>query len=147
VRIAIDTNILAYAEGIDDAERQQEARLILASAATQQLVIPLQGLGELFSVLRRKSSLPPETIKQTVLDWQDTAICVPTTLNVLTRATDLATDHHLNIWDAVIFAAASEAGCRAILSEDMHDGFVWGGVTLINPFMAGGYARLQQFIS
>ena len=146
MKIAVDTNILAYALGVGDAERQRKAELILARLATQELVIPLQVLGELFSVLRRRSGLPPETIRQSVLAWQDTAMCVPTTWEVLVRATDLAADHHLNIWDAVIFAAASEAGCRVILSEDMHDGFVWGGVTLINPFKADGYARLQQFI-
>jgi hypothetical protein len=40
----------------------------------------------------------------------------------------------LAIWDAIILAAASEAGCRVLLSEDMQEGFTWGGVTIINPF-------------
>lgn len=49
-------------------------------------------------------------------------------------ATDLALDHGLAIWDAVIFAAAAEVGCRLLLSEDLQDGFTWRGVSVVNPF-------------
>ena len=49
-------------------------------------------------------------------------------------AADLATDHQLGIWDAVILSAASQAGCRLLLSEDLHEGFTWAGVTVVNPF-------------
>jgi len=31
-------------------------------------------------------------------------------------------------------SAASAAGCRLLLSEDMQEGFTWGGVTVVNPF-------------
>ena len=43
-------------------------------------------------------------------------------------ATDLAVDRDLSIWDAVILAAAADAGCRLLLSEDMQDGFAWRGL-------------------
>jgi predicted nucleic acid-binding protein len=49
-------------------------------------------------------------------------------------AADLATDHQLSIWDAVILSAAAEGGCRLLLSEDMQEGFIWKGVTVTNPF-------------
>ncbi len=61
-------------------------------------------------------------------------------------AGDLVTDHHLNIWDAMIFAAAAEAGCDVLLSEDMQDGFLWGGVRVISPFQPGGWAQLQALV-
>ena len=32
-------------------------------------------------------------------------------------------------------ASAAEAGCRLLLSEDMHDGFIWAGVTVANSFL------------
>jgi len=50
------------------------------------------------------------------------------------NATDLASDHGLTIWDSVILAASAEAQCRLLLSEDLQDGFTWGGVTVTNPF-------------
>ena len=47
---------------------------------------------------------------------------------------DLAADHGVSTWDAVILAVSADAGCRLLLSEDMHDGFTWRGVTVTNPF-------------
>jgi predicted nucleic acid-binding protein len=52
----------------------------------------------------------------------------------MATAMDLAADHGLGIWDAVILTVASQAGCRMLLSEDMQEGFTWGGVTVVNPF-------------
>lgn len=53
---------------------------------------------------------------------------MPTTEVVLSRGLYVAIAHGFAIWDAIILAAASEAGCRILLSEDMQDGFTWGGV-------------------
>ena len=35
----------------------------------------------------------------------------------------------------MILSAASNADCQILLSEDMQDGFTWGGVTIVNPFL------------
>jgi predicted nucleic acid-binding protein len=61
-------------------------------------------------------------------------------------AADLATDHRLGIWDAVILSASSQAGCRLLLSEDLQDGFTWGGVTVVNPFAAERHALLEALL-
>jgi predicted nucleic acid-binding protein len=59
---------------------------------------------------------------------------IETSAEVLFGAADLATDHQLSIWDAVILSAAAEGGCRLLLSEDLQEGFTWNGVTVTNPF-------------
>jgi predicted nucleic acid-binding protein len=69
-----------------------------------------------------------------VLYWRNAYPVVETSTAVFDVAADLATDFRLPIWDAVILAAASEAACRLLLSEDLQDGFTWGGVTVVNPF-------------
>jgi predicted nucleic acid-binding protein len=61
-------------------------------------------------------------------------------------AADLATDHRLGIWDAVILTAASHAGCRLLLSEDLQEGFTWGGVTVVNPFAFPRHALLSALL-
>ncbi len=61
-------------------------------------------------------------------------------------AVDLAVHHQLGIWDAVMLAAASEAGCRLLLSEDMQDGFTWGGVTVANPFATPRHPLLDAML-
>ena len=37
-------------------------------------------------------------------------------------------------WDALLITTAAEAGCSAILTEDMADGTTLSGVRIINPF-------------
>ena len=41
-----------------------------------------------------------------------------------------------------MLAAAAEAGCRLLLSDDMQDGFTWAGTTIANPFSATPHALL-----
>jgi len=72
---------------------------------------------------------------------------VPTTEMVLSRAMDVAAVHELATWDAVILAATAEAGCRLLLSEDMQEGFTWGGVTIVNPFAPTPHRLLDDLRS
>ncbi len=136
MRIAIDSNVLAYAEGVNDAEHGEQARDLIQALPDELVILPVQVLGELYSVLRRKRRTPPAEAREIVLSWSNVFKTVETTPSVMTSALFLAAEHGLQVWDAVILAAASEAGCRVLLSEDMHDGFTWGGVTVVNPFAA-----------
>jgi len=61
-------------------------------------------------------------------------------------ALDLAVDHRLSIWDAVIFNAAAEAGCRLLLSEDLAEGFTWRGLRIVNPFAASPHPLLARLL-
>jgi predicted nucleic acid-binding protein len=149
VRVAFDSNVLLYAEGLDGAAQQLQAVGVIDLVRLSQadLVIPVQVLGEVFAVLRRKSGWPPDRVRQSLVDWRAIGAIVPTTEMVLLRAADLAVDHLLAFWDSVIFAAAADANCRVLLSEDMQDGFTWGGVTVINPFHEKGRTILQSLIN
>lgn len=53
--IALDTNILVYAEGVNGEGRQHAARRVIEQLHGDDLVIPAQVLGELFTVLTRKA--------------------------------------------------------------------------------------------
>lgn len=134
MKAALDTNILAYAEGVNGASRREAAVQIIASLPAGRGILPAQVLGELFNVLVRKGGRTSFEARAAILEWSDTFQIVDTTQKVILSAMDLATDHKLGIWDAVIFSAASQSGCRVLLSEDLQEGFVWGGVTVVNPF-------------
>ena len=62
------------------------------------------------------------------------------------NAADLAADHDLCIWDAVVLSASAEAGCRLLLSEDLQEGFTWRGVTVTNPFAATKHVLLRALL-
>jgi predicted nucleic acid-binding protein len=60
---------------------------------------------------------------------------------------DLAHSHRCSMWDAIILAAAAEAGCRLLLSEDMQDGFTWNGVTIADPFSETPHPLLAAMLA
>jgi predicted nucleic acid-binding protein len=47
---------------------------------------------------------------------------------------DLAERYRLSIYDAMVVAAASRAGCATLCSEDLQNGQRLGGLTVKNPF-------------
>jgi predicted nucleic acid-binding protein len=144
--IAIDTNVLVYGEAVGDGATQQRARHAVEAALGEGAVIPAQALAELFRVLSRKSRLPEAVARERVARYQRSATVAPTTNATLAIALDLATDHKFQIFDAIILAASAEAGCRMLLSEDMQDGFVWRGVTVVNPFAAVLHPLLRDLL-
>jgi predicted nucleic acid-binding protein len=48
--------------------------------------------------------------------------------------------------DTVIVSAAARAGCRFLLSEDLQEGFNWGGLTVTNPFASPAHPLLQALL-
>jgi predicted nucleic acid-binding protein len=133
VQIALDTNILVYAEGVDDSARQQLAEGILDRLPRDELVISVQVLGELYNVLVRKD-LSRDRAGVVVRTWRGALRVVETSGALMSAAVDLASQRRLRVWDTLILAAASEAGCGLLVSEDFQDGFHWSGVTVANPF-------------
>jgi predicted nucleic acid-binding protein len=127
VRVALDTNILAYAEGINGAERRSTALDLVHRLPQEATVIPVQVLGELFNVLVRKAGRSRGDAREALLSWRDAFPVVETSTRIMLTAVDLATDHQLGIWDAIVLSAASQAGCRLLLSEDLQGGFTWAG--------------------
>ncbi len=146
MKVAFDTNVLAYAEGVNDDEKRGTALDLVRRLPQEAVVIPVQALGELYSVLTRKAGRPRDEAREAILSWRDTFPVVETTSEVMVAAADLATDHRFGIWDAVIMAAVSHAGCRLLLSEDLQDGFTWGGVTVANPFVATRHPLLESLL-
>ena len=125
MKIALDTNVLAYAEGANGAAMRDQALDLIQRLPPAAVVLPAQTLGELFNVLVRKAKRQPARARAAVLSWCDAYPTVETSATVLVNATDLASDHGLSIWDLVVLAAAAEAGCRLLLSEDLQEGLTW----------------------
>lgn len=59
---------------------------------------------------------------------------VPITLTTHKEALRMAEQYNYNIFDSLILAAALEANCSTLFSEDMRDGQVIEGLTIRNPF-------------
>jgi predicted nucleic acid-binding protein len=145
--VALDTNVLVYAEGINGKARQGEALALVGKLAGESTLIPVQVLGELFNVLTGKAGQSPDAARTAVLRWGDAFPLIETSSSVLLLAMDLCVDHHVAMWDAIILSAAADASCRLLISEDLQEGFTWSGVTVANPFAKARHPLLDALLA
>ena len=146
MRVALDTNILAYAEGVNGLAMKRAALALVDKLPQRAVVLPVQVLGELFQVLVRKAGRSPKDARSAILGWRNAFALMETSPATLLAAADLAVSQ-FSIWDAIILCAAAEADCRLLLSEDMQDGFVWKGITVVNPFAKSRHPLLQALLN
>lgn len=146
MRVAIDTNILAYAEGVGDAARRDATMDLLARLPPEYVLLPVQVLGELFRVLTGKANCSPDMARARILQWADSFEVTDSTWSAFQSAFDLTADHGLQIWDALILAVTAENRCRILLTEDMQHGFTWRGVTVVNPYLIPSHPLLTSLL-
>jgi predicted nucleic acid-binding protein len=146
VRVALDTNILAYAEGVNGAVRKINALDLIQRLPAASALLPVQTLGELFQLLVRKVNRTPAQARAAILGWRDAFSLIETSETVIVGAAELAATHRFSFWDGVVLASAAEGGCRLLLSEDLQEGFTWNSVTVTNPFGVSPHPLLTDLL-
>jgi predicted nucleic acid-binding protein len=130
-RVFFDTNVLVYVVGQED-ERTALADALVAGGG----VVSVQVLNELVSVARRKLRMTWEEIGEALAAIR--ILCpspVPLTIETHESGLRIATQYGYHIYDALVAAAALEAECTTLYSEDLQDGQVIDGrLTIRNPF-------------
>lgn len=149
-RVALDTNILTYLAGVsrsaaDDAKIGLVRKVIGRLGTTVSLVAPAQTLGELFVVLRRSGASAADA-RAILLEFEQAFGSSASERRTFIAAADLVVDHKLQFWDALIVTAAADAGCTLLLSEDMQDGFVARGLTIVDPLKSDLHPRLAVML-
>ena len=134
MRVALDTNVLAYAEGLGDDVRCQLASDLISKLDPINSLVPVQVLGELSRILTTKLKKSSADVRELLLSWSDVVVVADTTWTAFQSAIDLTVDHQISMWDALIMSVAAENKCRLLISEDFQNGFTWRGVTVVNPF-------------
>src|SRR5487761_1084508 len=131
VKAFFDTNVLIYAVALDDP-RSTQAENLLASGG----VLSVQVLNEFVSVARRKIFMSWSDVTEALDAFG--VLCpspLPITAEMHEAARKIAENHDYNISDALVVAAALEAGCATLYSEDFRDGqTIDGQLTIRNPF-------------
>ena len=75
-------------------------------------------------------------VEQALIDLRRFADVQPLTLATHEAGIALARRYQLSVYDAMIAAAALEAGCATLMSEDFSVGQRFGGrLTVRNPFV------------
>ena len=72
MNVALDTNVLAYAEGLNGETCEEPRRFACCvSLPPEETLIPVQVLGELFAVLVRKANRSRAAAAAAILSWGD----------------------------------------------------------------------------
>ena len=130
-RVFFDTTILIYAISEGDARAETAEGLLSAGG-----LLSVQVLNEFAAVAKRKLKMSWPEIAE-ALDAAR-ALCgpaVPLTIETHEAALRIAARYGYQIYDSLILAAALEAGCTVLYSEDMQDGKKIDSLTIRNPFL------------
>jgi predicted nucleic acid-binding protein len=129
--VFFDSNVLIYAF-TQAGTKTDAARQILSLGG----VISVQGLNETANTLRRKFSVGWPRIVQ--ISDRIVSLCpspLSLSLSVHRGALRLCERYRFSVYDALVVAAALEAGCTTLYSEDMQDGQIVEGLRIVNPFL------------
>ncbi len=123
-----DTNVLLYAVAENDPRSAQAEELLAAGG-----VLSVQTLNEFVSVARRKILMSWSDVTEALDAFR---VLCPSPLPITMEIHEAALKIAYNIYDALVIAAALEAGCATLYSEDLHSGqMISGQLTIRNPFL------------
>lgn len=135
----LDSNVLVYLVDESDAAKHAVARGLVEDALINGSgVISFQVVQETLNVLTRKL--------QVIARAEDANAFMQHTLVPLWRvqpsaalyasALGIQQRQRFGFYDSLVIAAALQAGCRRLLSEDLQHGQRIGGLRVENPFRA-----------
>lgn len=133
-RFTLDTNLLFYSLDFDAGPRHVRAEQIVPRAQAVDCWLTLQSVSEFYAAAMRRRLLPPARAAAIANDWLNLFPTAAPTASAVRSALSIAATGRASYWDALLLATAAEAGCTAILTEDMADGSTLLGVRIINPF-------------
>jgi len=137
VECFIDTNLFIYQlEASEERKVATADRIIRKGIETRNACISFQVVQECLNTVLRKAEIPLGTdeTKQYLDNVLAPLYRVPASLSLYRRALDLQTRFRSGFYDSLIVAAALDAGCTRLYSEDLQDGQRIEGLTIENPF-------------
>jgi predicted nucleic acid-binding protein len=124
--------------------RHQIAKQIVAKARLVSCCLTLQSISEFYAAVTRKGTMRPREavpVAEAMLDLFQIATASASAVRTALR---IASAGQASYWDALLLATAAEAGCTAILTEDLTDGGRLAGVRIINPFAGDSLAPAAE---
>jgi predicted nucleic acid-binding protein len=138
VTFTLDTNLLVYSVDHRDPIRHTLAVEIVRRSSSADCLLTLQAVSEFYAVLSRKRIIGQAHAARLAADWLDLFRSAPPSATAIRLALDAASTGRASYWDALLIATAAEAGCSAILTEELSHGTTLFGVRIVNPFAGDG---------
>ncbi|CAN5202849.1 PIN domain-containing protein [soil metagenome] len=135
--VFVDSTTLLYPLDQNEKDKGTVCETWLSAIRlSNMLVLNPQALNETQSIVLRKSRFANARplIREYLRSYFQFCISPLTGPVAMDAAWALQDRYRIPWWDSLLLASANEAGCAYFLSEDLNDGQVYGGVTVVNPF-------------
>lgn len=133
----LDTNIFVYSFDTSAPAKAQRARqLIRDGIEKRSAVVSFQVVQEFVNVALTRFAAPmtEEDAEQYVWTVFRPLIAVHSSPGLYVEALHLRRRYRFSWFDSLIVAAALEAGCTTLFSEDFQPGMRVDSLTVVNPF-------------
>ena len=131
-KIALDSNILIYNHSLENEDK----KLIARSFFKENPVVSSQVVSEYINVIRRNLKISKIELLQLCSLWLEKCTIHPVVLSTIKLAQKMVEKYDFQVFDGIIVAAALEADCDIIYSEDMHNELiVEDKLKIVNPFI------------
>jgi predicted nucleic acid-binding protein len=133
----LDTNVLVYTFDRRDAEKRARSRALVELALeTGDGVVSYQVVQEFLNVALHKFARPlaPDEAVRCLREVLDPLCTVFSSLALYEHAISLQRRWRFSFYDSLIVAAALEAGCKTLYSENLQDGQEVESLTITSPF-------------
>jgi predicted nucleic acid-binding protein len=133
----MDTNIFVYSHDERSPEKAKTATELIRNAAARRAgVVSYQVVQEFFNVVLKKAATPMrhDDAQQYLATVFRPLLAVHSSATLISEAIQLQGKHRLSWYDSLIVAAAMEAKCSVLYSEDLQHGQRFGNLTIKNPF-------------
>ena len=138
-KVFFDTNILVYTVDKKDPEKTRVSRETIKSVTqNHSSVISTQILQEFYNAATSKLKIDKIAAKNIVHNFRNMEI-VTIDLILIEQAIDVSVLFQLSFWDSLVIAAAEQANCSYLVSEDLNNGQRIRGMEIINPFKKRAY--------
>jgi predicted nucleic acid-binding protein len=134
----LDTNIFAYSFDQNAVAKARRAtQLIGDGVATGKGIISYQVVQEFFNIALKRFHQPmtPTEAEQYLSVIFRPMLAVHSSPALFSQALHLLNKHRLAWYDSLIVAAAVEAQCGILFSEDLNHGQKFGTLQIQNPFI------------
>ncbi len=130
VEAFFDTNVLLYLLSANEKKADRVEEIL-----TPGSIISVQVLNEFASVAMRKFGMKAAEVREALDPIKTICTVVPLTVLIHQRGLQVAERYGFSIYDALIVAAALDADCATLYTEDLQHGQVIDRtLTITNPF-------------
>jgi predicted nucleic acid-binding protein len=129
--VFFDTRVLLYLLSADQPKADRTEALVVEGGT-----ISVQVLNEFASVALRKLAMALPDVRDVLGTIRAVCTVRPVDIETHELGLDIVGRYRLSLYDSLIVAAATRAGCTTLYAEDLQHGQAMGRLTIHNPFLA-----------